>query len=117
VVGVFEGAKSPLDGAGSDAALGDKLCACHKKVMKEATCDSLLGAPDADCDRTYGNDCSMLLACSRREPGAFPRCLPGYRNAFLGSCFKECGGSKGGCAANETCEDLGVDDVKVCFAN
>lgn len=89
IVGTFEGAASPLDGT----AKGDpkKLCDCHKKVYKSATCDDLLGAPDADCERTYEGNCQALLECSRGEPGRPPKCLPGFVNAMgMGRCYKLC---------------------------
>jgi hypothetical protein len=90
IVGVFEGAASPLDGT----AKGDnkKLCECHKKVTKSATCEDVFGAADADCDRTYGDNCQALLECSRGEPGRMPRCLPGFVNwGAMGRCYKLCG--------------------------
>jgi len=102
VVGVFEGAKSPLDRALGSS--GDKLCQCHKQVTRSATCDDLLGAPNADCERTYGNDCAMLLACSRGEPGAIPSCLPGYINAVTGGCFKQCGAGRPPCPSGQACQ-------------
>jgi hypothetical protein len=105
IVGTFEGAKSPLDKASSDAALAERLCACHKKVTGEATCESMIGGANPDCDRTYGSNCEMLLACSRGEPGAMPRCQPGYINAGIGFCAKECGPGKGDCPAGSTCEE------------
>lgn len=112
IVGAFEGAKSPLD-TKSDEALAAKLCECHKKVRAQTTCDDLIGGPNGDCDRTYGNNCELLLECSRGEPGAFPKCLPGYRNAFTGFCYKECGAGKPACGAGETCEDAGYAQVCV----
>ncbi|HVK68833.1 MAG TPA: hypothetical protein VM694_30455 [Polyangium sp.] len=116
IVGVFEGSKSPLDRPTGDTSLADKLCACHKKVTKEATCDGLLGAPDLDCNVTFGNDCEMLLACARSEPSAMPICRAGYRRAFLGHCYKRCDTGPSACAPNETCEELS-DNEKVCVAN
>ncbi|MBK9258392.1 MAG: hypothetical protein IPM54_00985 [Polyangiaceae bacterium] len=114
VVGVFEGAKSPIDGT-SDAALAEKLCNCHRKVTKENSCESMIGGPNVDCDRTYGNDCETLLECSRGEPGAWPRCQPGWVNAGIGFCFQQCGDGKAACPANHTCEDIGNGNV--CVAN
>jgi hypothetical protein len=108
IVGVFEGAASPLDGtAPGDAA---KLCECHKKTFKSATCDDLIGGPDADCDRTYGHDCGQLLACSRGEPGMYPRCLPGFANAGpIARCYKQCGPGKEACPTGHVCNtDLGA---------
>ena len=107
IVGVFEGAASPLDGT----AKGDpqKLCDCHKKVFKAATCDELLGAPDIDCERTYADNCEALLACSRGEPGRPPRCLPGFVNALgMNRCYKLCSFDKP-CAGDMLCNtDYGV---------
>jgi hypothetical protein len=102
VVGVFEGAASPLDGtAKGDAA---KLCDCHKKTYKTATCDDMMGGADADCDRTYGNNCAHLLECSRGEPGRWPSCLPGLVNAGPTlRCYKQCGPGKEACPAGHFC--------------
>jgi hypothetical protein len=102
VVGTFEGAASPLDGtAKGDSA---KLCDCHKKVTHALTCDDMVGAADADCDRTYGTSCEALLQCSRGEPGRFPACLPGLINAgAMGRCYKVCGPGKDACPAGHSC--------------
>lgn len=89
VLGEFAGAKSPLDGTASgDAA---KLCECHKKVTGDKTCENLMGAPNVDCERTYGASCEKLLQCSRGEPGVWATCLPGMVNAWpVGICRKTC---------------------------
>ena len=55
----------------------------------------------------------MLLACGRGEPGAFPRCKPGYLNYVFGVCYKQCGAGKPACAANESCE--GDEGYKLCI--
>jgi hypothetical protein len=102
VVGVFEGAKSPLDR--SPHALDERLCDCHKKVFKQATCEDMLGGANEDCDRTWGNDCGMLLACSRGEPGAMAKCRPGWVNGPpTGWCVQLCGPGKPACPAGNTC--------------
>ena len=111
VVGVFKGAKSPLT-AHDKSPLADKLCSCHKKVTSSSTCDDLVGSPDADCDRTYGNDCEKLLQCSRSEPGVAPTCLPGWINAYQGRCFQQCTDGKTACPAKHHCGDFG--DVRFC---
>jgi hypothetical protein len=102
LVGTFEGAASPLDGVGK----GDdaKLCACQKKVYKTATCEDLIGAAEADCDRTYGNDCTRLLECSRGELSSPPRCLPGFVNSSaMLRCYKVCGKDKPACPSGSSC--------------
>jgi hypothetical protein len=86
---------------GERAAL---LCACHKEVTGAAHCGELVGAPDRDCERTYGGDCEELLLCSRGAPLAAPKCLRGWVNAgALGHCYKTCGDAEpcevGRCAA------------------
>jgi hypothetical protein len=88
IVGTFEGAASPLDGAakGDDA----KLCACHMKVTHATTCEDVHGGADADCDRTYGDDCPKLLACASGDWRTRPRCLPGFVNGTFGHCGKLC---------------------------
>lgn len=106
VVGVFKGAKSPLS-AHEQSPLADKLCSCHKKVTSSTTCEDLLGSPNVDCDRTYGNDCEKLLECSRGEPGADAMCLPGYSIAYLGRCLKLCMDGKG-CPAKQVCSEFEV---------
>lgn len=106
IVGVFEGASSPLDGTAS--AVGERLCACHKKVTGAQNCEDIFGGGDADCDRTYANDCPMLLACSRMEPGAFPKCQPGFLNGPMGRCFAACG-SGNTCSSGKVCvSDVGA---------
>lgn len=103
VVGVFEGAKSPLDA--SNAAIADRLCACHKKVRGAASCEDVFGGADPDCDRTYGSDCDMLLACSRGEPAAFPKCQTGFVNGGgIGRCFRSCGANRS-CPSGLSCVD------------
>ena len=114
IVGVFEGAASPLDGtAKGDAA---KLCECHMKVTKEKTCEDLVGGPDADCDRTYASDCRALLECSRGEQTSPPHCLPGFVNVgpFV-RCLPLCGPGKPACAAGSSCSN--VSGPWVCIDN
>jgi hypothetical protein len=110
VVGVFEGAKSPLDG--NAGPLADRLCECHKKVRGVTSCEDMFGGSDPDCQRTYGSDCDMLLACSRGEPGAFPKCETGFVNAgAIGRCMRTCGADKV-CPPGLTCvDDLGPTPV------
>ena len=112
IVGNFEGAASPLDGTarGDDA----KLCACHQKVTHATSCDDIYGGADADCDRTYGDNCEKLLACARGDWTARPRCLPGFINGEMGRCGKRCS-AKDRCPGTATCNFMFADsDVGVC---
>jgi hypothetical protein len=113
VVGVFEGAKSPLDGTADGNA--QKLCDCYKKVSGQRTCEDLPGGADADCDRTWGHNCQKLVECAIGIPLAAPACLPGFVNAGAsGHCFKQCGGGHGGCPAGRDCVD-GFAPQRVCM--
>lgn len=103
MVGVFEGAKSPLDGTASQSMSAEKLCACHKMATGATTCDDLIGSPNGDCERTYANDCIKLVQCARGEPGVAPKCQPGFANGPFGFCFKACR-SLTDCPSDHGCE-------------
>jgi hypothetical protein len=90
--------------AAKDGERAALLCACHKEVTGASHCGELVGAPDRDCERSYGGDCKKLLECSRGAPLAAPKCLRGWVNAgALGHCYKTCGDAEpcevGRCAA------------------
>lgn len=110
MVGVFEGAKSPLDGSAGQPMSGEKLCACHKMATGATTCDDLIGSPNGDCERTYANDCIKFVECARGEPGSPPKCQPGFANGPFGFCFKACR-SLTDCPSGHGCEG------GVCIAN
>lgn len=112
VLGAFAGARSPLDGtAQGDSA---KLCDCHKKVTGSRTCEDVFGEANADCDRSYGSDCQMLLACARGEPGAMPHCLSGFVNGPpTGQCHKICKATSD-CPKGHTCDGEMMAPQHVC---
>lgn len=85
------------------------LCACHKKVTGADHCRALVGGPDENCQRTYGDDCEALLGCAAGDPLYPPECKDGEVNALaLDRCFATCDdGCKGG-----TCMDW--QGVKAC---
>jgi hypothetical protein len=110
IVGAFEGAASPLDGTARGDA--EKLCACHMKVTKEPTCENLYGAPDADCDRTFADNCGKLLACARGEIA--PTCLPGFFTmGAKAPCFKKCS-TGNDCAKGQICASTGFGSLNYC---
>lgn len=76
-----------------------ELCACHKKVTGTDHCRDLVGGPDDDCRRTYGDDCEARLGCAAGDPLYPPECADGEVNALaLDRCFPTCdGGCKGTC--------------------
>lgn len=99
VLGEFLGAASPLDGTAPSAA----LCECHKRLTHAAECSE---APMAqpDCEHSYPTSCEKLLACARGEPGAWPTCPSGKRNAGVtGWCASVCGPGKPSCGAGTEC--------------
>lgn len=99
VLGEFQGAASPLDGTAPSAL----MCDCHKKLTGSADC---IEAPMAqpDCERTFDGNCAKILACARGEPGVWPTCPPGKRNAgATGWCAALCGPGRPPCAAGLEC--------------
>lgn len=114
VLGVFEGAKSPLDGRG--AAPG--VCAkCEKELaymeMGASLCEFITSNPD--CVSTYGTDCQKLKECAYGEPSAMVSC-PSGKSAIMGrSCAPVCGPNKS-CPAGTTCTE-GIAAEPVCQEN
>jgi hypothetical protein len=110
VLGEFLGAASPLDGTAPSAL----LCDCHKKLTHAKDCsEAPLAHPD--CERTYAGDCGKLLACAHGEPGVWPTCPAGKRNAAVtGWCASICGPGNPPCGHGTECtRDWG--DPPVCL--
>jgi hypothetical protein len=99
VVGEFKGAASPLDRTAPSAA----ICECFKKVRHTSDCaEAPMAQPD--CEHTYPRDCDKLLACAHGEPGVWPVCPAGKRNAGVtGWCAQICGPGKPPCPAGQEC--------------
>jgi lysophospholipase L1-like esterase len=94
------------------ADLTARLCACHQEITGEAACETFVGGPDRDCDRTHRTDCRRLLECSQGSPLAAPECLPGWLNAgSLDRCYKAC--DEGRPCDVGACEEQGP--VRVCM--
>lgn len=87
------------------------LCECHRRSGIGGSCEEMgFDDPDQDCLRTY-SDCQYVLGCLRGEPGALPKCLPGYRNAGIGRCTRICS-TDAQCAPEEACsQDMGSPPV------
>jgi hypothetical protein len=67
------------------------MCACSLAVTKDASCASAIGAPDADCTRTYQGDCPRLLSCAQGDRSVAPKCLDGWLNAGAANhCYRAC---------------------------
>ena len=97
----------PLTTAGADL-----LCACSQAVTHDGSCSSVVGAPDADCTRTYVGDCPRLLACAAGDRGVAPKCLEGWANAGAANhCYRVCDASTA-CAVGQ-CTDW--QGKKVCM--
>jgi hypothetical protein len=67
-------AREGIAGPGADATA---LCTCWTAQNPGTTCASAAVIPDEDCTRTYGSDCTKLLACAAGDPAASPHCAPG----------------------------------------
>ncbi len=71
LLGVFEGAASPLDAA----------------AVGKPSCGEIY---NGDCERSFKGDCQAIIECSRGEPGRMPSCLRGTRMGPFNTCYKEC---------------------------
>ncbi|MEM6789171.1 MAG: hypothetical protein AAF715_16740 [Myxococcota bacterium] len=68
-----------------------ELCACHRQVTGAEDCRELMGRPDEDCRRTYGDDCAGRLGCVAGDPLFPPECIEGEVNAFARDrCYRPC---------------------------
>ncbi len=100
----FVDAPAPGPGPGDEAGR-DALCACHARVVGAATCAAMAAAPDADCSRSFPDDCERLLACASGDPARAPRCPAGYVNAGAAlHCSKLCAGDAE-CGPGAACVD------------
>lgn len=116
ILGVFEGAKSPLD---ASSAVDPGLCKrCDQQLgatpFGDALCEVLLSNPA--CVRTYSNDCQKLRECSLGEPSAMVSCPAGTIIVGTGhSCAEVCGSGRS-CPSGKSCMD-GVASQPVCIEN
>ncbi len=89
-------------GAGPSAEAG-AFCTCFTAQNPGKTCSAATTAPSADCARTYGSDCTKLLACASGDSKNAPACAPGQANAGAARhchalCSKEVPCTKGTCS-------------------
>src|SRR5262249_44027554 len=107
VVGEFTGAASPLDRTAPSAA----ICECHKKVTGAHDCAE---APFAqpDCERSWADNCSVMLMCAQGDPRAAPHCQGDRRNVGVtGWCAVPCGPGKTCPQGTECTHDWGEPPV------
>ncbi len=73
-------------------ASATSFCACVTSQGAKKTCAEASAVPDEDCTRTYGNDCTKVLACAAGDPSASPRCAAGQVPAGAAHrCRPTCG--------------------------
>jgi hypothetical protein len=73
------------------AAETGAFCTCFASKFPRQACSKANMVADADCARTYANDCSKLLACSSGDPAAAPTCASGSAPAGgAGRCHALC---------------------------
>jgi len=127
IVGVFEGAASPLDRTSADPKLMEYACKCaaedaaaglpqDEKESFVALCvKEAMALPHPDCQFTYPNDCKRYEACAMGEPGAPARCRPGHIRVVLNVCGKPCK-SDADCPKGHTCLPTAADEnASACF--
>ncbi|MDB4992927.1 MAG: hypothetical protein JWM74_359 [Myxococcaceae bacterium] len=69
----------------------DAFCTCFELSSPATRCSHAPNIADADCARTYANDCSRLVACTSGASFAPPKCAAGLVNAgAAGRCHPVC---------------------------
>jgi hypothetical protein len=95
----WEQAFFPLSGPGDEK----KLCACWTKLHDGGSCDAVAGMAMGECDRTYGDDCTKLVACVHGEVA--PKCMPDERLLTPQNvCAKACA-KNADCPNDQICTD------------
>ncbi len=90
----FTDAPAVAGGTDGPNALEAKILACFKPKASGDPSNWQFGA-DADCVRTYGDDCDRLKECSAGDPASPPDCPAGSVNAgALGRCHQLCGAGR-----------------------
>ena len=118
ILGVFEGAKSPLDRAVSgDSRYRAVVCKCERENPLwgggpiDVDCDQV--DVNEDCARSY-SDCLLYQKCAIGEPSVMPTCLPGYAYVWVNKCAKKCA-SDADCSGEALCIPSPVNDAqRVC---
>jgi hypothetical protein len=94
ILGVFEGAKSPLDRLTGASEHLDWVCACERQNPLFRTPNPDLDCKEVsvneDCAYTYRAQCLNYQKCSIGEPAMMPKCRPGHVRVGVGSCAKSC---------------------------
>ena len=127
IMGVFEGAKSPLDRLNTGTPKSKAYaCACGKQFWLQGI---PVGAKDAkcttqeiqdeevneDCYYSYPNDCTLYSKCALGEPAVMPRCRPGHTRIWVNLCSKTCTADSD-CTGGETCIPSTMDpSSKACM--
>lgn len=75
------------------------ICGCITKVNPKATCELWAGSADADCIRTYSDDCERLLECASGRAYRPPKCEAGFVNAGAAMHCHALPDEKGQCPA------------------
>lgn len=115
VLGVFEGAKSPLDGTAIDKELVGR---CKKELSDrygDLSDDGLweLLSLNKNCLATYRTDCKKLDECTMGEPSAPARCPSNTKQILSNVCIPRCDANRR-CSNGATCSDDGEGNF-LCF--
>ena len=125
IIGVFEGAKSPLDPP-SKATAGksfDYACKCSKAfwsrnvpphLAEEDVFDCTEVQVNADCLFSYPSDCISYAKCALGEPALMPNCRPGHVRVLTNECKKPCTTNED-CDGGATCKVAYDGKTKACF--
>ena len=117
ILGVFEGAKSPLDRPKEPSKFRDAACKCERE-------NPLFGVPDPDidcdtievhddCARAFASECRLYQRCAMGDPNTPPTCAAGHAPLF-NRCAKVCSTDADCPSKDHVCLEMVEGAPKVC---
>jgi hypothetical protein len=119
ILGVFEGAKSPLDKPTAGASkFRDAACKCEREnplfSFPNPTLDCNTIDVNEDCARTFGDECLLYQKCAIGEPSVRPTCPAGH-TALFNRCAKACSTAADCPTPEHVCIEMVEGAGKVCM--
>lgn len=119
ILGVFEGAKSPLDKpTAGTSKFKDVACKCEREnplfsfPNPDLDCNTI--EVNEDCARTFGTECLLYQKCAIGEPNTPPTCPTGH-TALFNHCAKVCSTDADCPSKDHVCIEMVEGAPKVCM--
>jgi len=118
ILGVFEGAKSPLDKPKAEPSkFRDAACKCEREnplmglPIPDLDCDTI--EVNDDCARSFASECLLYQKCAMGEPNTPPTCAAGHTPLF-NRCAKVCSTDADCPSKDHVCIEMIEGAPKVC---